>query len=266
MDSGLNIAVIPLGATEQHGDALPFGTDTFVGQQIAVKLADNLNALLLPALPFGLSIEHMSFPGTLTLSGETLIRVVRELCESLIFNGFDEVILLVSHLGNLAPAQIAAEEVVAKTGAVVCVSLAFADMREVVPEILDLDPAHIDWDFFDSHGGAAEAAMVLAHGDLIDREAATTGSPSRPNLFYHNAMKYPQRVEEGSPTGQWGDPLRVGPDLHASVDAQLGEQLIRACSDRLAERFRRVRSEIRAARSLEPAPQPKANWRSSLGN
>lgn len=261
MDEGLTTAILPVGATEQHGDALPFGTDTFVGEQIARELADELGALLLPALPFGVSIEHMGVPGTLTLSGATLITVLRELTESLVHNGFSEVILLVSHFGNVASAEIAAEEVVARTGALVCVSLAFAGMEPVVREMLDVDPDALDWDFFDSHGGAAEAAMVLAHGDLVDHAAANSAPAARPNLFYDKAMKYPQRVEEGSPTGQWGDPGRISPGLSVPVDADLGRRLIQACAQRLADRFRLVRTEVAAARAQLPPADGRARWR-----
>ena len=75
ISAGMDTAIVPLGATEQHGEALPFGTDTIIGEQIAADLAGRLNALLLPALPFGVSVEHMSTPGTITLSSATLTTV-----------------------------------------------------------------------------------------------------------------------------------------------------------------------------------------------
>jgi creatinine amidohydrolase len=260
MRTGLNTAILPLGATEQHGEALPYGTDTIIGAQVAADLAGRLDALLLPALPFGVSIEHMSFPGTLTLSAVTLISVIREICESLVCNGLDRVILLVSHLGNSAPAEIAAQEVVARTGAIVCVSAFFADMQDSARQVLGVEPEQLDWAFFDSHGGAAEAAMVLAHADLVRTEAATVGSPVRPGIFYDSAMKYPQRVEEGSATGQWGDPRRISPGADLVVDGEIGRRLIEACGKRLAERFNLVVEQVELGRAEAPALSASARW------
>jgi creatinine amidohydrolase len=260
MRTGLNTAILPLGATEQHGEALPYGTDTIIGAQVAADLADRLDALLLPALPFGVSIEHMSFPGTLTLSAVTLIGVIREICESLVYNGLDRVILLVSHLGNSAPAEIAAQEVVAKTGAIVCVSAFFADMQDSARQVLGVEPEQLDWAFFDSHGGAAEAAMVMAQADLVRMEAATVGSPVRPGIFYDSAMRYPQRVEEGSATGQWGDPRRVSPGSDLVIDGEMGRRLIKACGKRLAERFHLVVEQVELGRAEIPALSASARW------
>jgi creatinine amidohydrolase/Fe(II)-dependent formamide hydrolase-like protein len=260
MLAGLDTAILPLGATEQHGEALPFGTDTIIGAQVAADLADRLGALLLPALPFGVSIEHMSFPGTLTLSATTLVGVIRELCESLVCNGLNRVILLVSHLGNVAPAEIAAQEVVARTGAIVCVSAFFADMQDSAQQVLGLEPGQLDWAFFDSHGGAAEAAMVMAQADLVHMEAATAGSPVRPGIFYDSAMKYPQRVEEGSVTGQWGDPRRVSPGSGLVVDGEMGRRLIEACGKRLADRFHLVVEQVERGRAEAPSPAGPARW------
>src|SRR5262245_46466933 len=99
LDSGVNTAILPLGATEQHGAALPFGTDTIIAELVARNLAERLNALLLPAMPFGVSLEHVATAGTITVSADTLIRVVRETCESLITNGITRIVLLVAHFG-----------------------------------------------------------------------------------------------------------------------------------------------------------------------
>jgi creatinine amidohydrolase len=262
ISAGMDTAIVPLGATEQHGEALPFGTDTIIGEQIAADLAERLNALLLPALPFGVSVEHMSTPGTLTLSSATLTTVVRELCESLVLNGFTRVILLVAHFGNIAPAETAAEEVVSKTGAIVCVSTYFADMRIPALEVLGVDPDALDWAFFDSHGGAAEAAMVMAsNSDLIDTDFAQVASPARSNVFYDRAMKYPHRVEEATPTGQWGDPRRISPGIDLPVNGELGRKLIAACGSQLADKFQVLLNEVEQGRAGAPAMPETAQWR-----
>ncbi len=252
--AGLKIAVVPLGATEQHGEALPFRTDTLIAEEVAADLAGRLDALLVPAVSYGVSLEHMSIPGTVTLSATTFTSVVREICESLISGGINQIILLVAHFGNAAPAQIAAEEVVSNTGAIVCVSSYFAGMEEATLEVLGVDSHLLDWTYFNSHGGAAEAAMVMARDTgLVRVDWAQSASPELSNLFYDEAMKYPHAVEEATPTGQWGDPRRISPAIDLAVDGELGRRLIEACGQRLAAKFRLLVEEI--GRSHSEAPE-----------
>jgi creatinine amidohydrolase len=255
VSAGARTAVLPLGATEQHGEALPFGTDTIIANQVAEALAERLGCLLLPAVPYGVSIEHLATTGTVSLSAGTFTQMVREICESLIANGIDQIILLVAHFGNAAPAEIAAEEVVSKTGAIVCVSSYFAGMEEATQAILGVGKDRLDWAFFNSHGGAAEAAMVMASdAGLFHSEWAESASPTRSAIFYDAAMKYPHSVEQATPTGQWGDPLRISPRIDREVDGELGQLLIAACGARLAQKFRSLVEEVELARQEALGP------------
>src|SRR3954454_13005620 len=87
-----SLAVIPLGATEQHGPHLPTGTDYFTVESLAREAAtiasEHAPIIVTPALPFGSSDHHFVFGGTLSLSTETYYRVLRELVESLVTDGF----------------------------------------------------------------------------------------------------------------------------------------------------------------------------------
>jgi creatinine amidohydrolase len=249
VSAGVRTAVIPLGATEQHGEALPFGTDTLIAEQVAADLAERLNCLLLPAVPYGVSLEHIATAGTISLSAETFAHVVREICEGLIGSGIDRIVLLVTHFGNAAPAEIAAAEVVSRTGAIVCVSNYFAGMEEPVLDLLGVDRKTLDWAFFNSHGGAAEAAMVMARDvGLVHQEWAQSSSPARSSIFYDEAMKYPHAVEEATPTGQWGDPRSVSPGIAREVDGEFGQLLVAACGARLAEKFNSLVDEVERGR------------------
>jgi creatinine amidohydrolase len=60
-DAGVRTAVLPIGATEQHGTNLPLLTDTLLAEVVAAAIARDLNAYLLPALPVGSSATHLSF-------------------------------------------------------------------------------------------------------------------------------------------------------------------------------------------------------------
>jgi creatinine amidohydrolase len=109
------LVVIPLGATEQHGPHLPTGTDYFTVESLAREAAaiasDRLQVIVTPALPFGSSHHHFVFGGTLSLSTETYYRVLRDLIESLVTDGFTRIFLVNGHGGNHELAQLAARDV-----------------------------------------------------------------------------------------------------------------------------------------------------------
>src|SRR3954467_7113963 len=83
LDVAATVAVLPLGATEQHGPHLPLGVDSTLADGIVAAalplLPAELNVLFLPTQPIGLTPEHANFPGTLTLSSGTLLRLWHEI-------------------------------------------------------------------------------------------------------------------------------------------------------------------------------------------
>ncbi|MCW4036844.1 MAG: creatininase family protein, partial [Candidatus Bathyarchaeota archaeon] len=85
---GFDKAVLAVGSTESHGDHLPHGTDTIVAQHLADEVAKRVERLLvLPPLPFGMSLHYSSFPIAITLTTETLIGVLKEVLGSLLKHG-----------------------------------------------------------------------------------------------------------------------------------------------------------------------------------
>ena len=110
--------MVPLGATEQHGPHLPTGTDYFTVESLAREAAAiasrRVPVIVTPALPFGSSDHHFVFGGTLSLSTETYYRVVRELVESLVTDGFTRIFLVNGHGGNHELAQLVARDVALK--------------------------------------------------------------------------------------------------------------------------------------------------------
>jgi creatinine amidohydrolase len=98
-------AVINVGAVEQHGPHLPLITDTLLGMEVLgaalARLPDDVMVLALPPTTFGKSVEHITFPGTLTFSGDTLRLVLKDLAASVARSGFTKLVLLGSHGGNV---------------------------------------------------------------------------------------------------------------------------------------------------------------------
>jgi creatinine amidohydrolase len=109
---GPHVAVLPVGATEQHGRHLPLDVDARLTTSLcagaARAVAGEISVVVAPPLPFGVSEHHMPFPGTLSLSPETFISAVFDLGRSLVRHGFDRLVLVNGHGGNAGALHVAA--------------------------------------------------------------------------------------------------------------------------------------------------------------
>jgi creatinine amidohydrolase len=94
-----DVALLPTGATEQHGPHLPLGTDTRAARAVTERL-DRDDVVSLPSIPVGVSDHHRQFPGTLSVSPETFAAYVRETVESLAAHGVEKVVVVNGHGGN----------------------------------------------------------------------------------------------------------------------------------------------------------------------
>jgi creatinine amidohydrolase len=117
------IAVLPLAAVEQHGPHLPLGVDTYIAEaylaRVAKILPDDLPVTFLPVQRVGVSSEHLSYPGTLTLSATTAIAVWTEHGESLARAGVRKLVLVTSHGGNVAAMELVARDLRVRLGMLV---------------------------------------------------------------------------------------------------------------------------------------------------
>lgn len=110
-----NVVIIqPVGAIEQHGLHLPIAVDSAIslgvlGKALS-KLERDLPAYALPCLYYGKSNEHIGFPGTITLSAQTLLAVITEMALSIYRSGFRKLILMNSHGGQPQIMEIAARD------------------------------------------------------------------------------------------------------------------------------------------------------------
>jgi creatinine amidohydrolase len=108
-DGGFDKAFLPIGATEYHGPAFPYGTDTITAETIAEAFARELGgALVLPAIDYGVSHHHLAWPWTISLRPDTLALVVRDVAESLLQHGIRKLLVVSAHDGNPPAATVAA--------------------------------------------------------------------------------------------------------------------------------------------------------------
>jgi len=151
-----DMVIIPVGALEQHGDHLPIGTDFINGVERCKLIAAERDVLVAPVLMAGQSPYHMEFPGTITLSAETIVKVHMEAVESLLRHGFRRFIILKSHGGNTAISTYLADQINQTTaGVAVVFEQAIAPFMKGGQAGAE-KPEHLD-----RHGGTPETSNSL---------------------------------------------------------------------------------------------------------
>lgn len=109
----VRLALLPVGATEQHGPNLALSTDYAAAHALARRLAARLHprAVVLPPIPFGLSYHHTGFAGTITLSPESFIAVCMDVARSLRRDGLRHLLFVNGHNGNMAVLNVVTQKV-----------------------------------------------------------------------------------------------------------------------------------------------------------
>lgn len=92
--------LVPVGSLEQHWKAAPLGCDTIVPVRLCAEAGERTGAAVAPALSYGMSANHMCFPGTVSLRQETLRMVIEDIAVSMHAHGFRRILFLSGHGGN----------------------------------------------------------------------------------------------------------------------------------------------------------------------
>ena len=174
--SGVDTVIITIGSTEQHGLHLPLGTDAIMGEALGQRVAHALgDTLLAPGMRIGCSEHHMDFAGSLTLSRQTFIGVVGDICRSLARHGFRHIVLLPTHGGNFAPLAKAVEAIRPELSGVNLI--AFTDLMAFMDEIFQTGKARkVTPEQAGAHAGEFETSIMLyLRPDLVAIDKAQPG-------------------------------------------------------------------------------------------
>jgi creatinine amidohydrolase len=187
-----DMVIIPIAAMEQHSLHLPIGTDYLNGLGRAKLVAQKTPVLVAPILMPGNSPYHMEFPGTITLSSQTIQQVYFEAAQSLIKHGFKRVLLLNSHGGNQIITRYVADRINQETEGI-AVELGDA----AAPFLTRATPSAETPRVFDRHGGVGETSTALyMMPNLVNLEAAKRATLTMPD---HLTKMLPE-VVAGDPT------------------------------------------------------------------
>jgi creatinine amidohydrolase len=108
-DANAQVAILPVGSFEQHGDYLPLITDSVIATTICDELAAAYPLFQLPPVTLSCSHEHSAWPGTVSISARTLYSLVSDITDSLTRSGLSALILVNGHGGNYALSNIVQE-------------------------------------------------------------------------------------------------------------------------------------------------------------
>ena len=228
------VAVLPVAAVEQHGPHLPLSVDaTLLQGVVAAALAQlpaDLPVLFLPLQAIGLSTEHLSYPGTLTLSPATLIALWSELGACVARAGVKKLLLLNGHGGNVAAMDIVARELRQRHGLLTYSASWFSlPLPDAVQGLFSAQEHR-----FGIHGGEIETSMMLhlAPQTVHMEEARDWRSTSQDRAAVHailgngRSAKMGWAIEDYHPAGAVGNA--------AAATATKGQAVVQAAGQALA--------------------------------
>lgn len=170
-----SILIVPVGSIEQHGDHLPVSTDTILVDAVAhagaKRIADDVPLLVTPTVWHGYSPHHLPFGGTITLDVEELIDVLEAVADSALENGFNSLLLLNGHGGNMSIIDNAVKTIGREHPEATVHGLTYFTLAtRFIDDIRDSEPGGM------SHGGEFETSLMMhLRPDLVraDRMEAT---------------------------------------------------------------------------------------------
>jgi creatinine amidohydrolase len=191
------VAVLPIGSFEQHGDHLPLITDTVVACAIAREIAEAYDLFLLPPITVSCSHEHAAWAGTISISAVTLYAVIKDIRQSLRQSGIEKLVLVNGHGGNYVLKNVVQE-------------------ASVHRRPMALFPGSDDWkraradagitttDHDDMHAGELETSILLHAAPQLVRgeldESADHEAPDRPYLLTLGMTGYTDTGVIGRPS------------------------------------------------------------------
>lgn len=230
LDTSRIVAVLPVGAVEQHGPHLPVRVDAAIINGVVERTVAKMNpttpVLVLPTLGVGLSQEHTAFPGTLTFTRETLANMWLDIGASVHRAGIERLLIVNSHGGQPQLVEMICRELRIRHG-----MLAVGTMWGRITEEGDLFDKHERTHGI--HGGEIETSVMLAlHPDLVQMEHAKNFVPLSVELEKAGGLLTP----EGAVGFGWQaqDICQEGACGNAAAaDARRGEILMDRASNAL---------------------------------
>jgi len=226
------IAILPVGSVEEHGMHLPLSTDMVQPSHVAYEASKRIKdctLLLLPPLPYGNCVSTRNFPGTISVSFDSLRAFVLDILTELSRNGIKKVIILSGHAGSMHMAALrnAAELATAfdedmKIMVLSDYDLAYNLLDEKIRNTSGIRfGVNIPKD--DGHAGLIETSRMLnITPELVKKKEMRKGGKRLGNRFLITA--HPERT---IPTGVHGEPKNASAEIGKKIEEYIIEEFIK---------------------------------------
>lgn len=217
------LAILPVGATEQHGPHLTVATDARIAEAFADRLGGELRreAVVCPLVPYGVSEHHAAFAGTLTLTPATFMSIVGDLVAGLAAQGFSKVIIVNGHGGNLEALSLVARQARSEHGIKVA-SMMWAKLARDVCIEEAVGAAY-------GHACELETSLAMVLAPELVRKERIVAPAERPDVEPLSAPPAPfvdvaVQFDELTRDGVYGDPR--------AASVELGQRILRVALER----------------------------------
>jgi creatinine amidohydrolase len=223
-DSQFESAILPLGSIEQHGDHLPFSTDTLIAEHISNIVSIKSEAFLLPSLFYGVSYEHEPL-FNISIDYNVLVDFVSCICHSLSTHGIKRIYVINGHHGNIGLLQYVGQNLLSKYSIK-------SDFFYIINYWQMLETG------FD-HAGEVETSIMMAiNPNLVDMNLAKTGLDTKGEqigslykLGTNMSINSPAGFTKFTKNGVWGDPFRANAKEGEKMLALVIEKILALIAD-----------------------------------
>lgn len=232
-----DIAIIPVGSTENHGSQLCLGTDFLIPRRLCEMMDERLNILIAPTVPFGVGDQHINFPGTITIGYDGLYDLMTRIVDQLYGFGIRKFVFLNGHGGNTPVLQRVALEL---------------DERHAMGAILNwwLLAGELDPRWKGGHGGGEETAAILGiDPSLVDQSEVagpmklhdvsdTLKATGFTSIEYKGVTVNIPRLTPSVTHNGW-----IGPDHPETATEEWGRKMLQTTADYIVdfmEEFKKV--------------------------
>jgi creatinine amidohydrolase len=197
------VVLLPVGSTEQHGKHMAIDTDAYTAHEISMRVAEKTGVLVAPTVSYGYSPHHMNFKGSVTLTFQTLVNVLKEVCESLIHHGFNKIVIMNGHGGNTNPIAQALKEIQDETGVRV-----YSVMVYPSPNGFGAEGTKVIEQEGGGHACELETSVGLYLGQRILMDSAEDWTPENTSINpkYRRKVAAAYMFDEVTSIGSLGDP------------------------------------------------------------
>jgi len=233
-DKANTVIVLPVGAIEQHGPHLPCSVDSVIASGVLgralEKLPAEVRAFGLAPITYGKSDEHLHFPGTMTLTGPTLLAMVQEIGESVYRAGFRKLLLANGHGGQPQVLEMAARELRLRHGDYVIVPFHVSRLPNASGKYVSEQEKKLAM-----HAGHSETALMMALApETVHMERAVANFPPPFPSKLLSADGRPAcawTARDFGPSGVIGDPLAATPEQGEEILETLSASWVQAITD-----------------------------------